>query len=101
MLDHLTPSPEPQAARDLAPFVCREDDTLWVGIERALDNGCGLVFVVDRAGVLVGRAGLAELRTAVSSGAHLAAERMGASSVACDPQDRTGVLTPVLDAANR
>jgi len=102
MLDDLkTSAATDSTCGDLARFVCREDDTLWAGIERALDNGLGVVFVVDRTGALVGRASLDELRAVVRTGAHLGVVRMGDVTVASGWENGSGPLTPILDSASR
>src|SRR5262245_22493103 len=100
MLDDATGSAAAQSA-DLARYTVRDSDSLWTGVERALDNGLGVVLVVDAAGTLVGRAGLDGLRAAVRKGAHLGAARMGELAAPCSADDTTGPPTPVLDGANR
>ena len=85
----------------MARFVCRDDDTLWAGIERALDNGLGVVLVADRAGALSDVPGWttcgrrsARVRTSARCG--WARWRSPAG-----PQEQTGLVTPILDGANR
>ncbi|HRX74767.1 MAG TPA: hypothetical protein P5341_11740, partial [Hyphomonas sp.] len=53
-----------QAAADpsVAAMVCGAADPLWTGLERALDNGKGFVFVTDANGALKGYADLAAMR---------------------------------------
>ena len=43
-------------------MTCVEGDALFTGVERALDNGRGFVFVTDGGGVLKGYASLAAMR---------------------------------------
>jgi len=101
MLDELNAPAAAERTGDLARFVCREDDTLWAGIERALDNGHGVVFVVDRAGAPVGRASLEDLRMAVRRGAHLGVARMGDVIVSRGSASQPGPIAPVLDGRGR
>jgi perosamine synthetase len=88
-------------AADASRFICREDDGLWVGIERALDNGCGAVFVTDAAGLMTGVASLDQLRAAVRKGAHLGFVRLGDVAVKWDPADTAAMLVPILDEDKR
>ncbi len=55
----------------LAGMVCNQTDQVWVGIERALDNGQGFVFVTDAAGAMTGFASLTGMRKALMQGALL------------------------------
>jgi perosamine synthetase len=89
------------AAADIGRYICHEGEGLWVGIERALDNGYGAVFVTDAAGVMIGSASLDHLRTAVRKGAHLGFTRIGDVAVRWDPADASSALLPVLDHDNR
>lgn len=88
-------------AVDIARFTCRDGEGLWVGIERALDNGCGAVFVTDAAGVMTGIATLDRLRAAVRKGAHLDFTRLGEVAVEWDPASNAATLTPILDDKKR
>ena len=88
-------------ADDIARFTCRDGEGLWVGIERALDNGCGAVFVTDAAGVMTGIATLDHLRAAVRKGAHLDFTRLGEVAVKWDPASNAAMLTPILDEEKR
>lgn len=56
----------------IATLACAEGDALWAGLERALDNGRGFVFVTDASGRLKGFASLAMMRKALMQGGHLA-----------------------------
>jgi perosamine synthetase len=101
MLDRLK-QPTEAAPTDVARYVCREDDSLWTGIERALDNGLGLVFVTDAAGVVSGRATLDGMRSAVRNGAHTGFPTMAAVAVACGPSDdKAAAVAPILDGNGR
>lgn len=100
MLDIVKTGSDTETA-DVAPFVCRSTDGLWVAIERALDNGHGLVFVTDDAGVLVGRARLDELRAAIRDGAHLGDVTVGDVMSPGLPDGDAQPVRPVLDAKGR
>jgi perosamine synthetase len=91
----------PRSASDIARFVCRDDDGLWVGIERAIDNGYGAVFTTDSAGILTGIVHLDQLRAAVRKGAHLGSIRLGEIAVKWDSTGKPAALTPILDGQNR
>lgn len=67
---------EHQTMDNIAAFVCSEGDSLWVGVERALDNGAGVVFVTDADGRLTGQASRDAMRAAVKKGAHLSGVKM-------------------------
>jgi perosamine synthetase len=90
-----------RTAADMGRYICRADDGLWVGIERALDNGYGAVFVTDAAGVMTGTAGLDRMRAAVRKGAHLGFARLGDVAVKWDPADASATLVPILDDDRR
>lgn len=84
-------------AEDAAPFAVDATVNLWTGIERALDNGCAVVFVTDAAGVMLGQVSLDRMRSAIAQGEHLRDLRLG---------DLAGPITdvsvaPVLDHAGR
>jgi perosamine synthetase len=100
MLDVVNAGSDMKAA-DAARFVCRSKDGLWTAIERALDNGHGLVFVTDDDGVLIGHAGLSEMRAAVRKGAHLGFANVADVTVPGLPQGDAQAVTPILDAARR
>jgi perosamine synthetase len=90
-------SPAPEAA----PFVCQQDESIWVGVEKSLDNSFGYVFVTDAAGVLRGYASLTLMREAIRKGGHLHSLKLG--EIARDwktVSEPMGVL-PVLDGAGR
>ncbi|KCZ94542.1 aminotransferase class I/II-fold pyridoxal phosphate-dependent enzyme [Hyphomonas johnsonii] len=85
----------------IAAMTCGQGDAVWVGIERALDNGQGFVFVTDAEGVLTGFASLTAMRASLMQGGHLGqltlsdvAEPWGTSSV-------TLGAAPVLDDKGR
>lgn len=100
MLDVVNTGPDANAT-DVTRFICGTKDGLWTAIERALDNGYGVVFVVDDEGALVGHAGLDEMRTAVRNGAHLGHASVADVLIPGLPQDDAPVVTPVLDAKRR
>lgn len=86
---------------DISRFTCRDNDGLWVGIERALDNSLGVLFVTDAAGVMTGIVGLDEMRAAIRKGAHLSSIRLGELTVPWNPASQSAMLSPVLDGRNR
>lgn len=86
---------------DLDRFTCRLSEGLWSGVERALDNGYGILFVTDENGVVRGQVTLAAIRAAIRSGAHLNATVI--ADVVSNGLDDTlgGGVTPVIDADGR
>jgi perosamine synthetase len=88
-------------ASDISRFTCRDCDGLWVGIERALDNGYGSVFILDAAGTLTGVVTLDELRLAVLKGAHLDFTRLGDVAVEWERVAKSAAVSPILDEKNR
>jgi perosamine synthetase len=100
MLDQLKPRVRRNEA-DISRFTCRGDESLWVGVERAIGNGFGLVFVTDASGTLAGCAKLVNLRAAIRSGAHLGFARIGDVAVPCHPDDQTATVAPILDGRGR
>lgn len=88
-----------QAAAD--GFVCRATDSLWTAIERALDNGFGLVFVTGGDGEALGRLTLGDLRQALREGAHLGNASVGGIVSPCSLDDADSPVAPVLDARGR
>lgn len=86
---------------DITRFTCQEGDGLWVGIERALDNGYGSVFTTDPAGVVTGVVRLDQLRAAVRKGAHLDVIRLGDLAVKWDAASNCETLIPIVDEKNR
>ena len=90
-----------RSALDNTRFTCAESDGLWIGIERALDNGHGALFVTDDAGIMTGVVRLDHLRAAVRKGAHLDFTRIAEVAVKWDPASNSTTMTPVLDEKNR
>lgn len=82
-------------------FVCRSTDSMWTAIERALDNGFGLVFVTGGNGEALGRLTLGELRQALRSGAHLGNASLGEIVRPGGLDDADAPILPVLDARRR
>lgn len=94
-------------------FVCRRSDSLFVAIEKCLDNGLGACLLVDDDDRVIGRITLDDLRRAVRDGCMLTGVRLDhyarvdpgkarqnvgtARSVLGDD----AVLEPVLDADGR
>lgn len=100
MLDQLQPALR-RIEADISRFTCRADQALWVGIERAISNGFGLVFVIDASGALAGCARLSEMRAAIRAGAHLDFARMSDIAVPCDRDNRSAAVIPILDGRGR
>lgn len=80
------------------PFHATAQDTLWTGLERALDNRSGLLFITDEAGVLLGQVTLDAMRGAIRKGVHRQAITLG-DLVA--PIDASSSIEPVLDVSGR
>jgi perosamine synthetase len=83
---------------DTGAFICGPDDPIWVGIERAVSNGCGTVFVIDTRGVLLGRVEIDDLRTAIATGAHLQSATLAQFAKPIPADDQNSVVVPVTDA---
>jgi perosamine synthetase len=79
------------------PFICHAEDSLWSGIEKALDNGFGCLFVVDGEGVLLGATSLELMRAAIRDGAHLGELCLGDLATL----DLPDAVRPMLDARGR
>ncbi len=82
---------------DATGFIGREDEGLWAGIERALDNGYGCLVVTDADGKLVGLASMDSMRAAIRKGAHLGATRLGDVVQPWDRTDAAATVAPVVD----
>ena len=82
-------------------FLCREDDWLFAGVERCLDNGRGIVFVTDDQGVLKGFATMEAMRKALAKGAHLSGARMADVATPWMGDAGSAVVMPVLDESRR
>ncbi|MGI9406532.1 MAG: DegT/DnrJ/EryC1/StrS family aminotransferase, partial [Hyphomicrobiaceae bacterium] len=87
---------EKHAHADVYGFAVRGSDGLFVGIERALDNGYGVVFVVDEAATVTGITDLECMRDAMRQGEHLAGVRMQDIAKPVDQATGSGEVTPVL-----
>lgn len=88
---------EPEAA----PFVCGQDESIWAGVEKALDNSYGFVFVTDQGGALRGFATLADMRQAIAKGGHLFAVKLGDVIRPWGTSSEPLGIDPVVDAAGR
>ncbi|HEX5006055.1 MAG TPA: aminotransferase class I/II-fold pyridoxal phosphate-dependent enzyme [Hyphomonadaceae bacterium] len=86
-------------APEAAPFVCGQDESIWVGVEKALDNSYGVVFVADAAGLLRGFATLADMRQALAKGGHLFSVKLNDVARAWGTSNEPLGIEPVLDAA--
>jgi perosamine synthetase len=84
----------------LSRFCVRASDGLWVAIEKALDNGHGIVFVTDENGKLIGQATLDALRAAIRVGRHREIETVAAYATPW-VESADAVVNPVLDAEGR
>jgi perosamine synthetase len=84
-------------AAEMAPFICQAGDSIWCGIERALDNGLGQVLLTDNEGRYVGRVDLNAIRGAIRSGAYLSNPTL--LSVAVANEVASKFIEPMLDAA--
>ena len=87
-----------EAEAGIAGFVCRATDSMWTAIERALDNGYGLVFVTGSSGEAVARLTLQELREAIRAGVHLGHATLGDIARPGDLNDPASPVAPILDA---
>jgi len=89
-----------QAAADpsVAAMVCGAADPLWTGLERALDNGKGFVFVTDANGALKGYADLAAMRAAFMKGGHLNGVTLGDVASPWGTAKEPLGVAPILDA---
>jgi perosamine synthetase len=96
MLDLVTPPDN--GVRDVRNFMAGPHDSLWLAAERALDNGTGVVFVTDPAGVLLGSVTLEGIRSAIRAGSHL---RNATLAQLFEPSQPSGAVQPVLDGAGR
>jgi perosamine synthetase len=89
------------AAPDIARYVCRDDDVIWVGIEKCIDNGHGCVFVTSADGIVIGRADMEGLRAAIAKGVHLADTRMSDVARPMSANEQAGAVSPITDAKRR
>lgn len=88
-------------AQEAAPFVCQQDESIWAGAEKALDNSFGVVFVVDATGVMRGHATLAHIRDGIRKGGHLHGLKLGDVMRDYASVEAPLGVEPVLDAAGR
>ncbi|WP_394705943.1 aminotransferase class I/II-fold pyridoxal phosphate-dependent enzyme [uncultured Hyphomonas sp.] len=84
-----------------AAMTCAQGDALFAGLEKALDNGRGFVFVTDAAGKLAGYADLAIMRGAFMKGGHLSGQTVGDVAVAWGSAKEPLGVEPVLDGEGR
>lgn len=99
MLDKTETSTRLQG-HDLDRFVCKASDGLWTGIERALDNGFGTLFVLSEDGIVRGQVTLDGMREAIRAGAHLKSVLM---SDVCKPLELNSavVVAATVDTRGR
>lgn len=89
-----------QPAATLNGFRLRAGDGFWRAVEQALDNGAGVVFVVDRHDRFLGQVALESLRAAILAGAHL--DEGGLAGLISPWVDGPEVVArPLLDDAGR
>lgn len=86
-------------APEAAPFVCGADESIWVAIEKALDNSYGFVFITDAAGAMRGFATLADMRQSLSKGGHLFSMKVGEVVRPWGTSNEPLGIDPVVDAA--
>jgi perosamine synthetase len=91
---------------DKSRFVCWPGENVLSAIEKCLDNGLGVCFVVDQAGKLVGRLDLEDLRQALREGALLADGSLANLASRCQSSYSAGAnqrdsVRPVLDSSGR
>ena len=84
-----------------AAMTCAQGDVLFAGLEKALDNGRGFVFVTDAAGKLAGYADLAMMREAFMKGGHLSGQTVGDVAAPWGTAKETLGVEPVLDGEGR
>ncbi|RYG98224.1 MAG: hypothetical protein EON57_12815, partial [Alphaproteobacteria bacterium] len=88
-------------AQEAVPFVCQQDESIWAGAEKALDNSFGVVFVTDAAGALRGHATLAHIRDGIRKGGHLMGLKLGEVMRDMASVESPLGVEPVLDANGR
>ena len=94
----------------LENYLCRVDDSPFLAIERALDNGTGRCLVVNDRRELLGEITLDAMRAAVKAGDWLASATLARQITPCphkvlvnnkdNARDLPTILTPVVDADN-
>jgi perosamine synthetase len=82
---------------EAAAFLCRENDGLWIGVERSLDNGYGIVFVTNAQGVLLGQATMDAMRQCILKGAHLSDVKMADIMSPAQSDNARATTVPILD----
>jgi perosamine synthetase len=97
--------PSFQRLDDPSPFICRRSDSVLAAIERCLDNGVGLCFVVQGRRI-IGRLDLDDLRQALREGALARHGNLGqlltrGGADSCAHSDPSEPVRPVLDEAGQ
>jgi perosamine synthetase len=86
-------------------FICQHNESIFAAIEKCLDNGLGICFVVDDDRKLLGRVRLEELRYALREGRLLATPCLGdfleKSRTSCDELESDDPVRPRLDGRGR
>lgn len=96
------------SANEMLRFVCRRSESVFVAIEKCLDNGLGACLLVDDNDRMIGRITLDDLRRAVRDGCVLTDARLDRYAKV-DPDEAQknvalgddAVLKPVLDGKGR
>src|SRR5215469_17182067 len=100
----------PAGANKIFPFVCRRSESVFVAIEKCLDNGIGACLLIDDDDRVIGRITLDDLRRAVRDGCVLTDAGLDRyarvepgktqKSASAAPRD-DAILKPVLDSKGR
>lgn len=103
-----------QSTRWQTHFSCKRSENIFAAIEKCLDNGTGVCFVVDEEERLIGRITLDDIRQAILDGAVLEDASLARVILgrAVSPAQHTygrggnaapedGAVTPVLDSGGR
>ncbi|MEY9324841.1 aminotransferase class I/II-fold pyridoxal phosphate-dependent enzyme [Sinorhizobium fredii] len=96
-----SPTTQGQQRPDHGEFICQATDGLWVAIEKALDNGFGLVFVVGADGALIGQLTLHRMRAALRDGLHLRHTTAAELAAPWEEADAALPIVPVTDSHGR
>src|SRR5215469_831650 len=103
----------PAGANKIFPFVCRRSESVFVAIEKCLDNGIGACLLADDDDRVIGRITLDDLRRAVRDGGALTGASLeryarvdpgttqGMAGAARAALGDDAVLEPVLDGEGR
>lgn len=100
--------------RKHAHFICKRSESIFAAIERCLDNGTGVCFILDEDQRLLGRITLDDIRRAILEGtvledaslarhisSHTVANLQGANRLRNDAIPEDGAVVPVVDYEGR